>query len=157
MKVLIKKKCFKCGKEKSRSEFYKHPQMGDGLLGKCKECTKADTKKQYRDNPEARKEYERKRGRTEHRKTWAINNQRKVRIRDPIRYKARGKLLRAVQSGKIQRLPCEFEGLDCFGEIQAHHEDYSKPLEVRWLCFKHHCHVEGRSIECEKEQACQPN
>jgi hypothetical protein len=36
------KTCFKCGTEKSLSEFYKHPQMKDGLLGKCKKCTRAD-------------------------------------------------------------------------------------------------------------------
>lgn len=37
--------CFKCGKEKELSEFYPHKKMTDGVLGKCKECTKLDTKK----------------------------------------------------------------------------------------------------------------
>lgn len=39
------KVCFKCLKEKELNDFYKHSQMSDGHLSKCKDCTKADTKK----------------------------------------------------------------------------------------------------------------
>jgi hypothetical protein len=32
--------------------------------------------------------------------------------------------------------PCEVEGCDKLGE--RHHDDYAKPLDVRWLCRAHH-------------------
>jgi len=38
------KKCFKCHAELPLSEFYKHPMMADGRLGKCKLCTRKDTR-----------------------------------------------------------------------------------------------------------------
>ena len=36
------KRCFKCNMVKPINDFYTHPRMKDGRLGKCKECTKKD-------------------------------------------------------------------------------------------------------------------
>lgn len=60
---------------------------------------------------------------------------RKHRETHPTEARARSLFARAVRSGKIKRQPCS----EC-GEPKAHghHDDYSKPLEVRWLCRKHH-------------------
>ena len=40
------------------------------------------------------------------------------------------------RSGRIKRQPCMVCGEKT---VQGHHEDYSKPLQVMWLCHKHHC------------------
>ena len=43
----------------------------------------------------------------------------------------------ALKTGAMTRQPCEV-GHDCDGLVEAHHEDYSRPLEVQWLCRRHH-------------------
>lgn len=50
------------------------------------------------------------------------------------RVKARSILNHAIRDGKLSRLPCE----KCGKTAEAHHDDYDKPLAVRWFCFAHH-------------------
>ena len=50
------------------------------------------------------------------------------------RYKARTILNHAIRDGKLNRMPCE----KCGKKSEAHHSDYSKPLKIKWFCFKHH-------------------
>jgi len=44
MPLQFTKICFKCNEQKEFKYFYKHPKMSDGYLGKCKDCTKKDSK-----------------------------------------------------------------------------------------------------------------
>jgi hypothetical protein len=48
---------------------------------------------------------------------------------------ARWKVGRALKAGRLVKQACEVCGAR---KVQAHHDDYSKPLDVRWLCLKHH-------------------
>ena len=51
------------------------------------------------------------------------------------RSKARRALRRAVKMGKVQKFPCWTCGDE---DVHGHHHDYDKPLDVVWLCNKHH-------------------
>lgn len=64
-----------------------------------------------------------------------------MREKHPEKFSARLKLSRAVKSGKVVPSPCEVCGEP---KVQAHHDDYSKPLTVRWLCFQHHLEAHGK-------------
>lgn len=53
-------------------------------------------------------------------------------------------LLYRIGCGEVVRgTACEMADSACAGRIEAHHEDYSKPLAVRWLCRHHHLRVDG--------------
>jgi ribosomal protein S27AE len=54
----------------------------------------------------------------------------------PEKFKARNAVLRAVRRGDLARQPCERCGTT--DNVEAHHDDYDRPLEVRWLCRRHH-------------------
>ena len=77
------KQCFKCNQTLPLSEFYKHPQMADGHLNKCKTCNKRDTMERYNAlivTPEFVNS-ERKRGRQKYHRLYKGKN---AGGRDPI-------------------------------------------------------------------------
>lgn len=128
------KKCFKCGAEKALHCFYKHKKMADGHLNKCKECTKADVRN-HRKESEAPREYDRKRCKEPKRRSYMSMVSRQWRLKNPEGYKAHTAIGNAIRDGKIARMPCEV----CGNKMShAHHDDYSKPFDVKWLCALHH-------------------
>ena len=135
------KTCFKCGAEKPLTGFYRHSAMGDGYLGKCKECTKTDVSENYRKNRDYYAEYERNRFKRPERKCAALEYQRTRRKRHPLQYHAHYAVGNAIRDGRLIRQPCQVCGEE---KSQAHHHDYSKPLDVHWLCRKHHLEEHGK-------------
>lgn len=135
------KRCFKCGKVKALSEFYSHPEMGDGHLNKCKDCAKADVSLNYRAHRNHYASYERQRNQRPERKEARLEHQKVRRSNNPDKYHAYCLVSYAVRSGKLTKQPCEVCGEF---DVEAHHEDYSKPLEVEWLCRAHHLQRHGK-------------
>ena len=145
------KKCFKCGETKAINAFYKHPMMADGRLGKCKECSKKDVVNNRLNNIDYYREYDRNRGslpkrinaRKEYARTDAGKNSKKKSMAKWLENNANKKaahtiLGNAVMDGKIIKPKnCETCGVSK-KMIHGHHDDYSYPLSVKWLCAK--CH-----------------
>lgn len=72
-------------------------------------------------------------------------NQRRMRAAHPERYRAYDAVRRAIRKGLLVRLACESCGDP---KTHAHHEDYSKPLDVQWLCRDCHetAHHPARAV-----------
>ena len=141
------KTCFKCGEEKPLSEFYKHKQMKDGHLNKCKSCSKSDVSKNYRKNIDHYKEYEKARAglphrvkareeyaRAEHGKKVSCKAKQKWNKRNPIKRMASTIVGNAVRDGRLVKpSSCSSCG-STPKRLHGHHDDYAFPLVVRWLC-----------------------
>ena len=141
------KTCFKCGIEKPRSEFYAHPQMGDGLLGKCKDCTKLDMKVDRVTKPRVRT-YDRERAVLPHRVALRKRVSQAWRLKYPERSHAHTASGNAVRDGKLPK-PSLCEGCGLSKRLEKHHHDYSKPLLVIWLCKP--CHAIADKIRRKLE------
>jgi hypothetical protein len=108
--------------------------MTDGLLGKCKECTKRDVRQ---GRGEKVREYDRRRYRErthEHKARIAVNQ--------------------AIAAGRLVRPEgCWYCGVEC--QPEAHHADYHNPLGVVFLCKPCHmeCHKMTTAIQMGNDYA----
>ncbi len=115
--------CSVCEKDKGES-FYANDRT-------CKDCRKAKVRANRLKNIEYYRAYDRKRGARQ-----TIDYVREYREKNVNKYKAHSMVNNAVRDGKLEREPCEMCGI--WESVHAHHDDYSQPLNVRWLCSKHH-------------------
>ncbi len=125
------KVCFKCKVEKPLSEFYIHLQMSDGHLNKCKTCSKKDSVENRNKSIERYREYDRNRGNRQD-----LHYMAEYRDKHPNKYKAHSMVGNAIRDGKLFKEKCEV--CQSSKNIHAHHDDYLKPLNIRWLCAADH-------------------
>jgi hypothetical protein len=139
------KKCIACHIEKPIGSFYAHPMMADGTLNKCKECCKKHATEHRNANLDRVRAYDRKRGTNEARLAAVKKYQKTKRgreisskakrewaARNYIKKKATETVNNALRDKKLFKSEtCSRCGLP--GKLQAHHPDYSKPLDVLWV------------------------
>ena len=141
------KTCKECQIKKPMTEYYAHKEMADGHLNKCKSCVRSRVAIYTENNAEYCKQYDKQRAnlphRVEARKAYAKTEAGKLAIKKahknyvenyPLRKAATIIVNNAVRDGKLKKQPCFI----CGKSAQAHHPDYSRPLDVIWLCVKHH-------------------
>lgn len=124
------KSCSKCEQKKPLSDFYPGTR-------KCKICTAAQVRANYAKRREQYRAYDKERTQRPDRKKKKLEYQLRSRERHPLRKRARDLVQIHIKSGRLVR-PCKCSACLKKCTPEAHHEDYAKPLEVVWLCFK--CH-----------------
>jgi hypothetical protein len=130
----IGKVCCGCHQFKPWSDFQPTTKRGDGHSAYCSHCHAIRCRGYYRAHAEQIRKS--KKGR------------RKPKLRIAAKEVPRHKLQSAVRCGGIQK-PATCQGCEkpkSPRELHGHHKDYSKPLEVIWLCAS--CHAaEHRKYE----------
>jgi hypothetical protein len=157
---LNEKQCVTCGEVKPLDQFHRERKMRDGHCNECKPCAIARAAKWERDNP-GRKAAASRRWRKENpekaaaqKRRWRENNRDRIAVHEqrrwedhPEKVRARRALNDALRKGDQTKPPgCEScdEEVDS-RELHGHHHDYSKPLEVEWLCRS--CHLKAHEKE----------
>lgn len=146
------KNCSKCGKAKNSGDFYPYKYRGMvKRMPHCKECHRAGvTRRRWRTIE--RLEESRKKMREYNHTSAAHKSCRKADAKrhQTEKYKLQKRtayaVSKAIKEGVLIK-PSTCSNLDCDSDrfIEAHHEDYTKPLEVDWLCSVCHKVADGRT------------
>lgn len=144
------KACKGCGIKKGKGDFYDHQDF-------CKVCYIANVSDWRKRNPHKIKEYRersKERQRIYYRK-WYAEHGRCRRLdyaecikswisSNPEAVRARQIIANEIEGGRLQRpVICSKCEREC--RLHAHHKDYTKPLEIQWLCPS--CHKLLHNIE----------
>lgn len=136
------KRCCTCREVKPLDAFHRHRSQKDGRQNACKDCQR-ERQRHYRQTAEGRevsRRGSRRYGRSERGKAVrAAWEERGGWIEAELR-RIRGGVNNAIRTGKLVRLDyceeCGHDGSECV--IHAHHDNYCRPLDVRFLCSR--CH-----------------
>lgn len=124
--------CSQCKEIKDKTQFFFVYKVKNKFLrGECKECTRKYKRIWRIKNREKCRIYGVKSYYLHRRKR--IKAVVKYNIENKLKYNARRKLEYAVRCGVLSR-PKICPKCLTHNNVEAHHEDYSKPLEVKWLC-----------------------
>lgn len=142
-------KCGRCKVFRPESEFYQDGKTAAGIASQCKAChSEGNLRTRNRDNARERNAEHMRRARAADPEKFQARERvaaSKKRQNHPDRVAARQALNNAVKRGDVVR-PSACESCAAPGRVTGHHDDYSKPLQVRWLC--HSCHGrEHRVVE----------
>ncbi len=156
-------RCIKCEKSLLFADFTKNKSKPSGKNSICKKCDAEQSKIYYNANKERviqrhRTFYQANREKCQtasrfyyqaHRQECLLRDY-EAHLKDPLRKKCQNKTQYAIRTGVLVIHNCTDCGLSPKTEkIQAHHEDYEKPLIVIWLCAS--CHLR-RHFEQALEQ-----
>jgi hypothetical protein len=128
----VEKLCKSCGQVKPHVDFPRDATRRDGRHPYCKDC-KYPMQQDWADrNPKAaakaKAKYQRKYPDRHQRSVdkWIATNGKKVAAHAAVK--------KALAAGTLTKEPCPCGAL----EVEAHHDDYDKPLDVKWRCTD--CH-----------------
>jgi hypothetical protein len=141
----MNKTCFKCRLSLPRSEFYAHKEMGDGLLGKCKACTKSDVAEYRATHADKVAKLKRAYEKSPKRMKAVREFTRAWRAADPRRMRAHNA---AIRTHKEPVECCQMCGR--VGRLERHHPDYDLPKLVTWLCKP--CHAVADRLRRQRQE-----
>lgn len=129
--------CNKCRLVLPREEFPKDKRCPTGLSYRCKDCKAANMRKNYNSERACASI---KRHMTPAKRRAVYEQRLKTQ---PEKVAARVIFGNAIKTGKLRRGNCRLCG---DANTEGHHPDYSKPLEVEWLCKVHHSALSRRPL-----------